>query len=147
MMQIVSPIDIEDALRIDLTTLYSALGITGVTFSAPPVEPTLGELPATGVIVCFKRVGGSRDALVVDTHAVSVDLYAATWADAIDEANRLAGVIAQLPYQSSTAMQYHAVDIATAPYALPDTSNPVQPRVRMLIDIIAKAAITELPVI
>lgn len=147
MMQIVSPRDIEDALRIDMTTLYSALGITGVTFSAPPVEPTLGELPVTGVIVCFRRVGGTRDALVVDTHAVSVDVYAATWGDAIAEGDRLAGVLAQLPYQSSTALQYHSVDIATAPYTLPDTSNPVMPRVRMLIDIIAKAAITELPVI
>lgn len=147
MMQVVSPVDIEDALRIDLTTLYSALGITGVTFSAPPVSPSLGEIPAAGVIVCFKRVGGSRDALVVDTHAVSVDLYADTWGEAIAEGDRLAGILAQLPYQASTALQYHSVDISTAPYTLPDTSNPVMPRVRMLIDIIAKAAITELPVI
>lgn len=145
MMQVVSPIDIEDALRLDLTTLYSAFGITGVAFSAPPVSPSLGEIPAGEVIVCFKRVGGSRDALVVDTHAVSVDLYADTWADAIAEGDRLAGVLAQLPYQSITAMQYHAVDIATAPYPLPDTSNPVLPRVRMLINVIVKAAITELP--
>lgn len=144
-MQIVAPIDIEDALRIDLTTLYETLEIAGVTFSAPPVDPTLGEIPATGVIVCFKRVGGSRDDLVVDTHAVSVDLYAATWADAISEGNRLAGVMTQLPYQSATKLQYHAVDLVTAPYALPDTSNPVMPRARMLIDIITKAAIEELP--
>lgn len=147
MMQIVSPIDIEDALRIDLTTLYENLGLTGVTFSAPPVEPTLGELPATGVVVCFRRVGGTRDDLVVDTHAVSVDVYAATWGDAIDEANRLAGVIAQIPYQATTSIRYQAVDIQTAPYELPDTSNPVMPRVRMLINIIVKAAVSELPAI
>lgn len=147
MMQIVSPIDIEDALRIDLTTLYESLSITGVTFSAPPVEPTLGELPATGVIVCFRRVGGTRDDLVVDTHAVSVDVYAGSWADAIDEANRLSGVLSQLPYQSTTHIRYQAVEIATAPYELPDTSNPVMPRVRMLINIITKAAVEELPTI
>lgn len=145
MMQIVSPIDIEDALRLDLTTLYESLGITGVTFSAPPVEPTLGELPAAGVIVFFRRVGGTRDAIVVDTHAVSVDLYADTWDEAIAEGDRLAGVLAQLPYQSTTRIRYQSVDIATAPYELPDTSNPVMPRVRMLINIITKAAITELP--
>lgn len=145
MMQLVSPIDIEDALRIDLTTLYESLSIDDVTFSAPPVEPTLGELPATGVVVCFRRVGGTRDDLVVDTHAVSVDVYATTWADAIDEANRLAGVIAQLPYQANTRIRYQAVDIATAPYELPDTSNPVMPRIRMLINIITKAAVEELP--
>lgn len=144
-MQIVAPIDIEDALRIDLTTLYETLDIAGVTFSAPPVEPTLGELPATGVVVCFRRVGGTRDDLVVDTHAVSVDVYAATWADAIDEANRLAGVIAQLPYQATTRIRYQAVEIATAPYELPDTSNPVLPRSRMLINFIVKAAVEELP--
>lgn len=147
MMQIVSPIDIEDALRIDLTTLYASLSITRVTFSAPPVEPTLGELPATGVVVCFRRVGGTRDDLVVDTHAVSIDVYAATWADAIDEANRLAGVLAQLPYQATTRIRYQSVNTATAPYELPDTSNPVMPRVRMLINIITKAAVEELPTI
>jgi hypothetical protein len=144
-MQIVAPIDIEDALRIDLTTLYETLEITGVTFSAPPVEPTLGEIPATGVIVCFKRVGGARDDLVVDTHAVSVDLYASTWADAIAEGNRLAGVLTQLPYQATTRIRYQAVDLVTAPYALPDTSNPVMPRVRMLADIITKADVDVLP--
>lgn len=144
-MQIVAPIDIEDALRIDLTTLYETLDIAGVTFSAPPVEPTLGEIPATGVIVCFKRVGGARDDLVVDTHAVSVDLYAATWADAISEGNRLAGVLTQLPYQATTRIRYQAVDLVTAPYALPDTSNPVMPRVRMLADIITKADVDVLP--
>lgn len=145
MMQIVSPIDIEDALRIDLSALYEALDITGVTFSAPPVEPTLGEIPATGVLVCFKRVGGARGGLVVDTHAVSVDLYATTWAEATEEANRLAGVMTQLPYQATTALQYHMVELATTPYAAPDTSNPVMPRVRMLINVIVKAAIDELP--
>jgi hypothetical protein len=144
-MQIVTPIDIEDALRIDMTTLYETLDITGVTFSAPPVDPTLGEIPTTGVIVCFKRVGGARDDLVVDTHAVSVDLYASTWADAIDEGNRLAGVLTQLPYQATTRIRYQAVDLVTAPYALPDTSNPVMPRVRMLADIITKADVDVLP--
>lgn len=144
-MQIVSPRDIEDALRIDLSTLYAALDIEGVSFSAPPVEPSLGEIPSTGVIVCFKRVGGTRGDLVVDTHAVSVDLYASTWADAISEANRLAGVMTQLPYQASTSIQYYVVDLATSPYAAPDTSNPVLPRVRMLMNITVKAAVESLP--
>ena len=139
MMQIVAPIDIEDALRIDLSTLYESIGITGVSFSAPPIEPELGEIPATGVLVCFKRVGGSRDSLVIDTHAVSIDLYAQSWADAITEGDKLAGALSQLPYQQSTSIQYHSVSIATMPYALPDPSNPVLCRVRMLVDVIVKS--------
>lgn len=144
MMQIVAPVDIEDALRIDLTSIYANLDITGVSFSAPPIEPELGEIPATGVLVCFKRVGGMRNSLVVDTHAVSIDLYAQSWADAITEGDKLAGVLSQLPYQQSTSIQYHSVSIATMPYALPDTSNPVMARVRMLVDVIVKPDIKDI---
>ena len=144
-MQVLSSVDIEDTLRQDLTTLYATLDIEGVSFSAPPVPPTLGELPATGTQVCLTRVGGGRSSLVVDSHTISIDVYDQDWQSSLDAANLLAGVISQLPFQSGLLMQYHAVSIDTLPYALPDTSNPVFPRVRMLVTIIIKSGIMTMP--
>lgn len=143
-MQVLSSVDIEDTLRQDLATLYASLDIEGVSFSAPPVPPTLGELPATGTQVCLTRVGGGRSSLVVDSHTISIDVYDRDWQSSLDAANLLAGVISQLPFQSGLLMQYHSVSIDTLPYALPDTSNPVFPRVRMLVTLTAKSDIIEM---
>lgn len=140
-MQVLSSVDIEDTLRQDLTTLYASLDIAGVSFSAPPVPPTLGELPATGTQVCLTRVGGGRSSLVVDSHTISIDVYDSDWQSSLDAANLLAGVISQLPYQSGLLVQYCSVSIDTLPYALPDTSNPVFPRVRMLVTLTVKSDI------
>ena len=144
-MQVLSSVDIEDTLRQDLTSLYATLDIEGVSFSAPPVPPTLGELPATGTQVCLTRVGGGRSSLVVDSHTISIDVYDSDWQSSLDAANLLAGVISQLPFQSGLLLQYHSVSIDTLPYELPDTSNPVFPRVRMLVTIIIKSGIMTMP--
>jgi hypothetical protein len=129
-MQIVASVDIEDALRVDLSALYAAAGIDGVSFSAMPIPPSLGDLPAAGTMVCIRRVGGSRSDLVEDVHAVSMDVYASTWGEAIAEANRLVGMCLAMPYERGLSLHYHAAAITSQPVELPDTSNPVMPRVR-----------------
>lgn len=143
-MQVLTSVDIEDTLRQDLATLYATLDIEDVSFSAPPVPPTLGELPATGTQVCLTRVGGGRSSLVVDSHTISIDVYDSDWQLSLDAANLLAGVISQLPFQSGLLLQYRSVSIDTLPYALPDTSNPVFPRVRMLVTLTVKSDIIEM---
>jgi hypothetical protein len=143
-MQILVPVDIEDALRVDLADLYERLGITGVDFSAMPVPATLGDLPATRTLVTIRRVGGSRTSLVVDTHAVSLDVYAGTWAESIAEANRLAGVLCSLPRVDDLSITYHEVEITNQPVELPDTTDPVLPRVRLSASVSVKSDIIEM---
>jgi len=143
-MQVPVTIDIEDILRQDLTDVYADAGIAGVEFSAMPIPPDLGELPYSGTLVCIRRVGGTRSDIVVDTHGLSLDVYTDTWDAGMAEANRLAGVMTMLPYTRDTRIQYHRVEISTQPYALPDTSNPVLVRVRMSVEIEAKASVTTL---
>ena len=143
-MQIVSPVDIEDAIRLDLTEMYARAGIDDVSFSAMPVPPSLGELPAAGALVCIRRVGGSRTELVSDVHAVSIDVYAPTWSESIAEANRVAGMACAMPYQEGLSLQYHAAQMTNQPVELPDTSNPTLPRVRVAISFSVKGDIIEM---
>lgn len=140
-MQLASPVDIEDALRVDLSDLYEQLGLDGVDFAAIPVPASLGDLPANRVLVTLRRTGGNRASLVVDTHYVSLDVYASTWGESIEEANRLAGVCAALPQVDGLSHMYYTVDITTQPVELPDTSNPVLPRARLSISVSVKSDI------
>lgn len=140
-MQLATPIDIEGQLQRDLTTVYTEAEIEGIRFVAPPIPPELGEVPQQSVIAAITRVGGERTDMVIDLHAISIDVYAPTWSEATSEANRLAAIIEALPYQNDTEIRYEQTEITTLPYALPDPSNPVNPRMRMLATIIVKAAI------
>lgn len=139
----VYPIDIEDALRIDLTHLYEVLGITDTHFSAAPLPATISEIPQEYDEVLITHVGGNRNSLVLDTFSVSIDTYSGTWDKAISAANRVASLITNLPYLNDTVVQYHSVNIATLPYELPDAIDPIWPRVRMLITLVIKADIRE----
>ncbi len=139
-MQWIMPVDIEDILRQDLDAIYHAAEITGIRFVAPPLPPELGEIPQE-TIAEIRRVGGDRTDLVIDRHSISIDVYAETWQTATYEANRLAAIIEALPYQNETQVRYERTEITTLPYALPDTSNPIHPRMRMLVLITVKAAI------
>lgn len=140
-MQLAVPVDIEDVLRVDLSALYEQLGLDGVDFAAMPVPASLGDLPANRVLVTLRRTGGNRASLVVDTHYVSLDVYASTWGESIEEANRLAGVCAALPQVDGLSRMYYTVDITTQPVELPDTSNPVLPRARLSISVSVKSDI------
>lgn len=144
MTQIPVSVDIEDTLRVDLSTIYEALGEDDVRVAAMPVPPELGELPHSGTLICLRRVGGTRESLVVDTHAVSLDVYTQTWGESIAAANRLAGIITMLPHIAGLSVQYNATSITAQPYELPDTSNPVLPRVRLSAEFEVKASIETL---
>lgn len=140
-MQVTIPVDIEEALRVDLSDLYAELGKTNVDFVATVLPADLGEIPQGRGLIYLKRTGGTRNDIVHDTMALIADVYFDTWNESIAEADFLAGVIAQLPYIDSTSIQYLTTDISTMPYALPDTSNPIFPRVRMLVEVGVKARI------
>ena len=111
-MQVVSPIDIEDALRIDLSTLKS-----GTRFFAPPIPP---DLTANDVLIT--RVGGARASGASHEYDVSIDCYADNEADAVTLSNAVHGLVSSLPLQS-TATQYNDAS-ANLPYANHDPRAP-----------------------
>lgn len=94
-MQVCYPIDIEDALRIDLTALYE-----GARFFAPPIPP---DLQANDVLI--ERVGGARICPASHEYDVSIDCYAENDAKAVELSNTVQGLLTSLPLRS-TSQQY-----------------------------------------
>lgn len=111
-MQVVSPIDIEDALRIDLSTLMN-----GVRFFAPPIPP---DLSANDVLI--ERVGGGRVSGASHEYDVSIDCYASDDADAVTLSNAVHGLLVSLPLRD-TSTQYSDAR-ANLPYANHDPRSP-----------------------
>ena len=111
-MQVVNPIDIEDALRIDLAALES-----GFRFFAPPIPH---DLRAGDVLIT--RVGGARVSGASHDHDVSVDCYAADDADAVLMANEVHGLLVSLPLRA-TQIQYSNAT-ANLPYQNNDPRAP-----------------------
>lgn len=111
-MQVVSPIDIEDALRIDLAAI-----IDDVRFFAPPIPP---DLKANDVLI--ERVGGGRATGASHEYDVSIDCYAADDADAVSLSDAVHGVLVSLPLRD-TSTQYSAAN-ANTPYANYDPRAP-----------------------
>ena len=125
------PADVEDLLRLDLTT--DACPVCG-----PPVPDDLGSSLPVGMV---ERDGGTRMSLVMDAHNVTVSVWAATWADAMAEANRLAGAVARLPMTQGTTTQWRTADITGLPSNAPDPAHPTIPRVQLTAQVTCRATI------
>ena len=118
-MQLVKPIDIEDALRTDLATLES-----GWTCFAPPAPDNLA---AKSLMVT--SLGGAPETEVSNAHDVSIDVWADTMAEAVEMANKAAGYIASLPLRTfASGRHYLTAEINALPYINPDPNRPLLPR-------------------
>lgn len=118
-MQIVKPIDIEDALRIDLAEFMD-----GVRVFAPPAPE---DLDANCIQVM--GVGGGVQSAVSSEYDVRVDCYAATEAEAIALACDAAGIAASLSMREpSSGRHYVTSSLDATPYLNPDPNKPTLPR-------------------
>lgn len=117
-MQVVEPIDVEDALRVEI-----AAAITGIVACAPPAPDDLA--PGT---VCVTRLGGGPQTPVSHEHDVSVDVWAATDAAAMALADSVQGVIATLPLRESASGATWTSSDPMIPYPNPDPHRPTVPR-------------------
>ena len=97
-MQVVSPIDIEDALRIDLSALLS-----GFRVYCKPIPPDI----KAGDVVIYP-VGGARVSGASHDYDVSIDCYANDDADARAMVNEVHGATVSLPLRD-TLTQYSDV--------------------------------------
>ena len=118
--------------------LCADLAGTGCAVFAPPVPETLGEaLPCAMV----ERTDGARLNPVMDSHCVTLYVWAATWAEATAWANRLAGAIARLPDTPETSTQWRTAELTSLPYAAPDPQQPSIPRAQFTATLTCRATI------
>ena len=120
-MQSVIPIDAEQALSEDLSEYW------GHHIFPPPLpESYQQQLPCALVTM----VGGTDASMVTYEHDVSIDVYADTFAQAMDNARALAGIFADLKFREpSSGRQWLTSGINALPYVNPDPSNYKVPRV------------------
>lgn len=117
-MQIVEPIDVEDALRVEI-----AAAIDDIVACAPPAPDDLA--PGT---VCVTRLGGGPQSAVSHEHDVSVDVWAETPAAAMALADRVQGVVASLPLREGASGATWTTSDPMLPYPNPDPHRPTIPR-------------------
>lgn len=126
-MQLVKPIDIEDALRTDM-----AEAVTPSTEGAKPLwtcfaPPAPDDLAAGSLMVT--SLGGGPATEVSFDHDVSIDCWAPTMAAAMQMANDAAGIVASLPLREfASGNCYLTAEINALPYINPDPNRPLLPR-------------------
>ena len=118
-MQLVKPIDIEDALRTDMAEAAEQW-----TCFAPPAPDDL----AAGSLMVTSLGGGPATAVSFD-HDVSIDCWAPTMAAAMQMASDAAGIVASLPLREfASGNCYLTAEINALPYINPDPNRPLLPR-------------------
>lgn len=117
-MQIVRPIDIEDALRTDLKEYLPKIAIHST--------PAPDDIKANSV--CITALGGVEQSAVSHEYDLSIDVWSSTPGKAIDLANIVYGIISSIDFRAFlSGRQYHFIS-AVLPYQNPDMSRPKLPR-------------------
>jgi hypothetical protein len=111
-MQVVEPIDIADALVVDLKQILTNYRIYGIPI---PHDVAIND-------VCIEQLGGSRVSGASNVYDVTFGCYADNDAAANAIANEVAGIVASLPLRE-TLTQYNAANV-NSPYADYDPRAP-----------------------
>lgn len=117
-MQIVEPIDIEDALREDLSQL-----LPNVSFHSSPAPDDL-----TANSVAFTVLGGGPASPVSHDYDLSVDAWGETPGKAMTLARHVQGIVASLPVREFPSGRDYKTASANVPYNNPDPNRPLIPR-------------------
>ena len=127
-----APVDAEDALRRDLASA------SGADVFAPPVP---SDLDARAPCAMVERDGGVRINEVMDSHNVTVSVWAGTWAEAMREAGDLAGALARLPSFGGASVQWRTAQLTALPFNATDPAHPDIPRVQFAATATCRATI------
>ena len=117
-MQIVDPIDIEDALRSDMAEL-----LPDIAFHATPAP---NDIEADSV--AFMAVGGGAASPVSHEYDLGIDAWAETPGQAMALALRVQGLISSLPVRTFSSGRDYKTATANLPYNNPDPNRPLIPR-------------------
>lgn len=132
MAQALEPIDVEDALRQELTS-------DSCVVFAPPVPENLGDALPCALV---ERDGGTRVNPFVDSHYVTVSVWASSMAQAMSEADRLVGALARLPIEGGTTdIQWRQTSITALPFTTVDSLNPKLSRVQFTASVTCRTTI------
>ena len=104
-------IDIEDAIQAEMNA-------DGIRAFAPPVPHDLEG----GILVT--RTGGQEQSYVQDVHAVSLDCYAATDAEAVELAGTATRWLRALPGKTIGGVPCYAAEVTALPYMNTDPDHP-----------------------
>lgn len=126
-MQLVKPIDIENALRLDVGEL-----LPGVLCCAQPAPDDLHA-----GTVCFSVKGGSELTAVANSYGVAVDCWASDYGNALELANDVCGAIQRLAILGGSHAVYKTVQVNT-PYPNPDPLRPTLPRATFNVQVGAR---------
>lgn len=117
-MQIVNPIDIEDALRIDLAEALPK--------SKVYAQPAPDNVSANSV--CVRGLGGFAASPVSHGYDLLIDAWAKTPGKALALALQVQGIVASLPVREfSSGHDWKSSDVGV-PYNNPDPNRPLMPR-------------------
>ena len=123
------------------TALYELLESDGYSASAHAIPATLGQtLPHVHVV----RTGGSTIDMVIDSHYVDFDVYAADQAESMNAASNLCAWIRDL-WKSDVETPCYKSETMTLPYGNPDPRHPNIPRTTVKAIIVTRTAETEGP--
>lgn len=117
-MQIVNPIDIEDALRIDL-----AEALENATVYAQPAPDNVSANSA-----CVRSLGGFSASPVSHGYDLLIDAWAKTPGSAMTLALQVQGIVASLPFREFSSGRDWKTAEAGVPYNNPDPNRPLMPR-------------------
>lgn len=134
---VIAPLDVEDVLQQDLNTMATRCGLS-CGISGTPIPQDLGKTLPYAVIY---NVGGLRTSKVVDTHAVSIDVYAKRWDLAMAAANKIAGIVEELENVDGLSQDYLRTAVTALPYNNPDPDHADIPRVSFTADVVLRAAV------
>lgn len=135
-MQSVIPIDAEYALSIDIAEYWNH-----PVYPTPLPDNYQDSLPCALVTL----VGGGDTSMVTYQHSVSIDVYAATFAEAIEEAGKVAGIVTDLPYRvPKSKRQWLTAGTDSLPYANPDPSNFKVPRASFTANVTIRGTISSI---
>jgi hypothetical protein len=111
-MQVVTPIDIADAIRADLAAI-----VDDRRFFCIPIPP---DLQAGDVVI--ESLGGSGVSGSADVYDVTVSVYDVDEDTATQAANEISGIVASLPLRVTSTQYSNAT--ANKPYADHDPRAP-----------------------
>lgn len=111
------PIDAEDVVQAH----FNACGINAAAVPLP--NGFESRLP----FALVTRAGGQTRHEAADTHVLSIDVYASTWADATEAANRCVECFRGLDGAFDGAVKLYDAD-ANMPYKNPDPRHSDLPR-------------------
>lgn len=137
MGNLVRTVDAADRLRLDLDALSDEAGVRLNVGCSPLREDFDRMLPFAWI----RMLGGDRHGIVVDSATLSVDVYAATWKQAMDAALDAHMLTARLPYDQDALTDWKAVSALSLPYENPDPDHPSIPRCSFSLTAVVKADI------